>query len=88
MRDDSVFTPIEKRRNCTNFEKGRLENKVKRTMNSNIKLQEKVKELEERIIKLENLYEQYKESEIQRLKVENERLAGILACAIYKGENQ
>lgn len=53
MREGSVFEPLDKRRKCTDYDKKLQESRTRRTMNSCIKLEQKVADLEKRIFTLE-----------------------------------
>ena len=57
MREGSVFEPLDERRKCTDYDKKLQENRTRKTMNSCIKLEEKVDDLEKRISTLENIIE-------------------------------
>ena len=86
MREGSVFEPLDERRKCTDYDKKLQESRTRRTMNSCIKLEQKVADLEKRISTLEDIVEKYRQSEIERLKAENKAIMQQMCCGFLKKE--
>lgn len=86
MREGSVFEPLDERKKCTYYDKKLQESRTRRTMNSCIKLEKKVVDLEKRISTLEDIIETYRQSEIERLKAENKAIIQQMYCSVVKKE--
>ena len=86
MREGSVFEPLDERRKCTDYDKNLQESRTRRTMDSCIKLEKMVNDLEKRISTLEDIVETYRQSEIERLKAENKAIMQQMYCSVVKKE--
>ena len=84
MREGSVFEPLDERRKTIDYDKKLQERRSKRMLTSCAVLEEKVTKLEERLSKLENIIEEYRQSEIERLKAENKAIMQQMCCE-FKG---
>ena len=72
--EGDVWTPINERRKTCDYDKKLEKNRINRMFTSLCKISDKINNLESRILNLENIYEEHRKTEIERLKVENQLL--------------